>query len=289
MPLRDTAVDHCFDPITVRPDARWCMAFAAGVPDARPELYATDGDLLVHPLFPVAPEWALLAGNRSLPEGMTPGEARLGVHVGHDLHLLRPLRVGDEVTVRAQVVAVDRRSAGATQVMRFEATDGDGYVLWRTRMSTLFLGVPLDGEPAQSISDDSPPPVGVPASADTGAAPIATRPSFVGPLDAHVYSECARIWNPIHTDVVAARAAGLAAPILHGTATLARAASLVSDLAGVPLASVCRVAGRFGAMVALGSTIEVRLLAASGSTLTFDVVTHDGRRAISDGLLQISS
>jgi len=55
MPLRSTAIGHPFDPITVRPDARWCIAFAAGVPDARPELYATDAHLAVHPLFSVAP------------------------------------------------------------------------------------------------------------------------------------------------------------------------------------------------------------------------------------------
>lgn len=39
---------------------------------------------------------------------------------------------------------------------------------------------------------------------------------------AHVYTECARMWNPIHTDLAYARAAGLPGTILHGTATLAR-------------------------------------------------------------------
>ena len=42
---------------------------------------------------------------------------------------------------------------------------------------------------------------------------------------AHVYTECARIWNPIHTDRAVARAAGLPDIILHGTATLALAIS----------------------------------------------------------------
>ena len=28
MPLRETAIGHQFDPVTTRPDARWCMAYA---------------------------------------------------------------------------------------------------------------------------------------------------------------------------------------------------------------------------------------------------------------------
>ena len=43
---------------------------------------------------------------------------------------------------------------------------------------------------------------------------------------AHVYTEGARIWNPIHTDAAVAARAGLPGIILHGTATLALAVSI---------------------------------------------------------------
>ncbi len=285
MPLRSTAVGHPFDPITVRPDARWCMAFAAGVPDARPELYATDGHLVVHPLFPVAPEWEQIVTNRSLPAGMTHDEARRGLHVGHDLVLHRPLQVDESLSVRAHITAVGRRPAGASQEMLFVATAASGAVVWRTRFTSLFLGVELEGEP---VATELEWPA-TPSRARTEAAePIAVQQSHVGVLDAHVYSECARIWNPIHTDVVAARAAGLPGPILHGTATLARAVSIVTDLGGVHLGDVRRIAGRFGAMVALGSTIDVRLLGSEGDMLTFDVLNQHGKRVISGGLVQVS-
>ena len=102
---------------------------------------------------------------------------------------------------------------------------------------------------------------------------------------AHVYTECARIWNPIHTDVAAAQRAGLERPILHGTATLARGISIATELAGVPISSVTRVLGRFGAMVDLGTTITVRLLGRDDHSLAFDVLTHDGRVAVADGAL----
>ncbi len=285
MPLRSTAVGHLFDPITVRPDARWCMAFAAGVPDDRHELFATDAHLVVHPLFPVAPEWEQIVGNRSLPEGLTHDEARRGIHVAHDLVLHRPLQAGEGLSVRAHITGVGRRPAGASQEMLFVATDANGDVVWRTRFTSLFLGVELEGEPVATELEWPATPETARAEA---AEPIAVRQSHVGVLDAHVYSECARIWNPIHTDVVAARAAGLPAPILHGTATLARAVSIVTDLAGPQLGHVRRIAGRFGAMVALGSTIDVRLLSSEDDTLTFDVLDQHGKRAISGGLIQLS-
>ena len=114
---------------------------------------------------------------------------------------------------------------------------------------------------------------------------MASRSSYVRPVDAHVYTECARIFNPIHTDVAAARAAGLAAPILHGTATLARAVSIATDLVGVPIAAVSRIAGRFGAMVDLDSTIEVRVLKVDRSRFHFDVLNQAGQRAIAHGVV----
>ena len=223
-------------------------------------------DHLIHGMIDgyLAPELLFAnVANRSPPSGMTPDEARRGIHVGHDLVLHHPVHAGEELSVQAHVTAVSRRPAGATQELLFVATDASGAVVWRTRFASLFLGVELEGEPAST--DVEWPATPTLASAHN-LEPIAVRQSTVGVLDAHVYSECARIWNPIHTDVVAARAAGLPAPILHGTATLARAVSIVTDLAGVALGDVCRVAGLLGAMVALGSTIEVRVRGRVGTT-----------------------
>ena len=88
-------------------------------------------------------------------------------------------------------------------------------------------------------------------------------PSEVGIVRAsaaHVYTECARIWNPIHTDVAVARAAGLPGLILHGTATLALAVSRVvaRDLRRATPARVREIAVRFTGMVPMPSTVTVR-------------------------------
>ncbi len=105
---------------------------------------------------------------------------------------------------------------------------------------------------------------------------------------AHVYTECARIWNPIHTDLAVARAAGLPGPILHGTATLALAVSRLveRELAG-ETARVRGIAGRFTGMVSLPSTIVVRAGERRGDGLAFDVVTAAGTPLISEGVLHL--
>jgi acyl dehydratase len=282
MPLDASLVGQEFGRIEAICDARWAMAYAAGVPDARPELYDTTRHLDVHPMFPVAPEWELLVRHRSVPSTMLPDEVVRGVHAAHDLIFERPVPIGERLTITARVIAVGRRPAGASQQTLFEATGVDGRVIWRTMLTSVFRGVDLEGQPA---ADEVGWPT-QPSSRATGETARATRSSVVGPLDAHVYTECARIWNPIHTDVAVARAAGLPGPILHGTATLARAASLCTDVAGVRLSDVTRVVASFGAMVALDSTIQVRVLDQVDGAVWFDVLNQQGQRAIRDGCIQ---
>lgn len=281
MPLHADVLGFSAGSLDVAVDARWAMAYAAGVPDTRPELYDTAGTLTVHPMLAVAVEWQLLVAHRSGGSGLTAAEVRTGIHVGHDLVLDRALRSDEQIHLEARTVAVDRRRAGATQTVLFTATDSGGAVVWRTANTSLFLGVELVGEPGAVELDwpDAAPPIG------TDAEPVALRTSEVRALDAHVYSECARIWNPIHTDVVAARRAGLAAPILHGTATMARAVGIVAEVLDVPLAQVRRVAGRFSAPVDLATSIEVRVFAPEGRAARFDVLTQGGAAAISGGLV----
>jgi acyl dehydratase len=101
-----------------------------------------------------------------------------------------------------------------------------------------------------------------------------------------VYTECARICNPIHTDVAVARAAGLRGPILHGTATLALAVSRVvaRDLGGEP-GRVAEIHARFSGMVPLPSSFTVRGRPSGGRDVAFDAVGPDGRPVLSQGVV----
>jgi acyl dehydratase len=280
MPLTPELVGREVGRIEVSPDARWLMAYAAGVPDERPELFDTTSSLVTHPMFPVAPEWELIITHRTASSSMTRVEVLSGVHSAHDVIVERSVVPGERLELTATVVGVDRRRSGCTQDLVIVALDGDGRTVWRTLFTSFFRGVALDGEPT-SVD------VGWPAIPTVTPAeePIAHRTSHVRAVDAHVYTECARIWNPIHTDLAVARSVGLAAPILHGTATLARGVSIATELAGWELADVGRVAAGFTSMVDLDTTITVRLIAATPEALGFDVLTHDGRSAVSGGVI----
>jgi acyl dehydratase len=287
MPLDASRVGEVAGSLQVRCEARRLMSYSAGVPDADPALYDTGGQVRAHPMFPVSPEWELLTSARLMPASMTFDEAIRGVHAEHLVRHHSPVVPGETVTVSVTITGVDAHRAGTRQRCRFDATGADGVPRWTTWMTSLFLGVELVGEPAEI---DAPPPAIHPESLGT---PVAVATSHVSVLDAHTYTECARIWNPIHTEVAAARSAGLAAPILHGTATMARMVSVgvaLARSAGVDarVDRVAAVAGRFAAMVPLGSDVEVRLLGVDDRTLWLDVAGPNGA-AIRHGMVELTT
>jgi acyl dehydratase len=200
--------------------------------------------------------------------------APFSVHATHDLVIHRPPRAGDRLTTTARIVEVSPLRAGSLVVTRFESRDQHGAPVTTTSYGSIYRGVGCDGEPA--------PPAPAP---DPGAVRW-EEPVALGSGLAHVYTECARIWNPIHTDVAVARAAGLPAIILHGTATLALAISRVvtRDLAGDP-ARVRGVAARFTGMVPLPSILTVRGRAASRSAIHFDAVDSAGHTVLGRGVI----
>jgi acyl dehydratase len=119
-----------------------------------------------------------------------------------------------------------------------------------------------------------------------GEAELARWPIAVAGGAAHTYTECARIWNPIHTDRAVALGAGLPDIILHGTATLALAISkLVSEcLQGDP-SRVNRLGGRFAAMVLMPSTLTLVLHSDESGEISFTMLNEQGEPAISQGFL----
>jgi acyl dehydratase len=107
----------------------------------------------------------------------------------------------------------------------------------------------------------------------------------VDETNAIIYSECARIFNPIHTDPRVAKAAGLPSTVLHGTETLARAVSLItSRLPGTP-ATVEALSCRFTGMVTPGADLKVRASREYHGVVHFDVIAADGSALISAGCL----
>ena len=266
-------------------DARWLMAYAAGLGEADPRYYDTLAATgpLAHPLFSVCYEWpaAVMMRDRTIPAAL---QTR-SVHASHRLVIHRAPRASDVLLTSARVVELRARRSGTLVVTRFETVDGDGAPVTTTDYGSVYRGVsPRDlGAPSAETA--------APAHED-GASPAPLGPAAwqeVIPVPATlalVYTETARIWNPIHTDVAIARAAGLPAIILHGTATLALAVSRVvaRELDG-DAARVRRITARFTGFVRLPSTLTVRGRGRAGGAIAFDAVGPDGASVLGEGAL----
>lgn len=288
MPLNSSTVGASAEPIVHDVDERWLMSYAAGLGDTLPCYLDTlrPGGIVAHPMFPVCVEWPMVLGMRGSANasGLTHDEAVRSVHATHDLVIHRGVRPGDRLTTRATIVGVEKRKPGAFQTMRLDTVDAAGKPVCTTWQGGLFRDVEVTGEdrlPTEAPA--SPRPVEVASVRAEVNVPI-------GALAAHVYTECARIWNPVHTDIAVAKRAGLPDLILHGTATLALAVSRVLELeAGNEPERVSRIAGRFSAMVLMPSEIVVRILSREstrdGDVVRFEVRNAEGKLAVQNGLV----
>ena len=264
-------------PIAHEIDARWLMAYAGGLGETDARYYDTlaPSGPAAHPLFPVCYEWPALLALRAVT---TSDEmATRSVHATHDLVVHRPIRAGETLRTTARVTGLAHRRAGTLLTARNETVDALGRPVTTTDYGSVYRGVGFEGADA-----------GDKAAGGTFDMPseVARLPVAAPAWLAHVYTECARIWNPIHTDVAVARAAGLPGIILHGTATLALAVSEVLRHAGVDPRGVRRVRASFTGMVPLPSRLTVRVLEATeGNACLFDVLGADDAPVLSRGAL----
>jgi acyl dehydratase len=189
------------------------------------------------------------------------------------------------VTTRAVIAGIERRKPGAFEVTKFETVDEQGAPLCTTYTGNIYRQVEIAG-------DERPATMPVMLSPKTAPArPRAEQRVTVPAGAAHIYTECARIWNPIHTDAKVAAAAGLPAIMLHGTATLALAVSRIIAIegAGDP-ACVTEIYGRFGAMVFMPSELSLRVIAreridGARDAIFFEALSSEGGRAVREGVV----
>jgi acyl dehydratase len=146
--------------------------------------------------------------------------------------------------------------------------------------NSIYRAVAVDGGDA---AVDEPPTA--PPGADTPLDGNATTREVAIAREApHVYTECAAIWNPIHTERAVAIAAGLPDIILHGTATWALAGiEILRVYAACDVSRLKRFSGRFVGMVIPGETISIRHARVNESVVRFEVLTQNGAAAIDQG------
>lgn len=318
MPIPAALTELVFEPLVHHVDERWTMAYAAGM-GLNDGVYldtTRPGGIVAHPLFSVCPEWPAIVSSRTGSEslGVTAAEVQTGVHATHDVTVHRLVRPGDVLTTSMEIVAVEAKRPGARTTTLLTTVDEHGELVATTRQDAIYLGVATSG---QDRTDPNPPQPVVGAERRGEPTEVAIE---LARGAAHIYTECARIWNPIHTDPVVAQAAGLPGIIMHGTANLAHGVSAVISSVGAagsaaavgsgdtaepidPTAlwaapqrpdMVRRIQGRFSAMVALPSIITVVIWPANqnadGSrTVPFEVRNAAGEAAVGSGAVVLGA
>lgn len=285
MPLPTRLVGNTSTPVEHVVDARWLMAYAAGLGDVDACYQDTNANIACHPLFPVCLEWPAILAGRAATEGseLTSEEAARAVHAGHDLHWRAPIQPDSVLTTTSTIVGVRASRAGAISTMRLDTIDAHGALVCQTWQTSVYRGVETLGED-RSIADAPALPV---FQQDTAAD---TSVLSVSAEAAHIYTECARIWNPIHTDRAVAKAAGLPDIILHGTATLAMAVSAVvrAYASGNP-ARVSRIGGEFRGQVLMPCDLILSSHPQSDALVTFNVsISGSEQLAIRNGFVELT-
>jgi acyl dehydratase len=291
MPFDSILVGTALGPFGDDVDAGRTMGYAAGVGDLNPVYVDSlrSGGLLAHPVFPVCFAWKGLAelDQRLGNSPLQPDESVRRVHATHDMMLHRPLSVPARVRTSGMVIAAERRSPGTYIVTRHETFDTQGSPITTVYWGQIYRNVDLLGGNRRVAELPA-----VPKPAKWDGHP---RGEFALPISAglgHIYTACALGANSvnIHTDTGVAKRAGLPAPILMGTATLALSVSrIVTAEAGGDPARVARICARFGAMVLMPSEIMVRIMTrekrGAEAAIFFETLSADGGRAIRDGVV----
>lgn len=287
MPFSARRMGQTLKPTAADVSTRDILAYAAAIGE-RGERYlddARDGGICAVPFYCASLEWQVVVANRMSPDtGLTPDEVRRTVHAKQDTLFLRPIRPGDQLVTAARLVEVRQVNAGTLSVTELSTTERTSGEAVATSWSTaIYRGTALAGDP---LSLDAVPALPVdPAAALTGTC-AETRIPIPREMP-HIYSECANIWNPVHTERAVALAAGLPDIILHGTATWALAGKEIVDAyADGDGAALKRLGGRFVGMVIPGTTITVRHApdADLPNVIRYEVLAQDGLKAIDQGI-----
>lgn len=269
---------------TVLLDSRFTMAYAAGINDSNPAYFddlRPDG-LCVHPGICFSLQWAARFRPDQKPN---PRAAPFGVHASTDLLIHRPFRPGEAITTQGRVVGKRQIRPGVYNVEHYRMTASNGELVAELYYNGITRGATLDGGDA-AVADE-------PAWPAFGKVTGEPRWRIEIPIPLHAgqqYTECARIYNPIHTEPSVAKAAGLPDMILHGSATKAMSlTAVVDECFDGDATRITRLCGQLRGMVLMDSVIAVEGLAEEvidgERRVLFRTLNAEGKPAIGNGVV----
>ena len=316
MPLPISALGNqliSFKPIYI--DTRWLLSYAAGISDHNPAYLNTTSPkirptndfhiqgvqgshIIAHPIFIWAVEWQFMCLRASelytvknKPLQLSPKEKQFGgpVHYGEDIIIHRPIQATDEITSSCTLIELSRRKQGTVTNYKFQHKDKNNQPVATTWNIAYWRGVNLDT--SSSAMEYEMPPL-LPTFNDS-TTPIYEIEIAIAPYEGIIYTECSRIWNPIHSDPATAKASGLPGAILHGTATMAKCVTQIINrhVVGQDPNKVRRVVvGRFVGVVLMPSILTMRVLQIvswkkNTTAIHYDLINEQGVAAIQGGVV----
>ena len=265
-------------------DSRTTMAYASSINDVNPRYYddLREEGLMVHPCLAFSLQWA----SRFRPDQkIDPRVAAFGVHASTDLRIYRPFQAGEAITTQGKLIQKRQIPPGVYNVEKYRMVSSSGELVAELYYNGITRGATLENGDVVLEAEHAPPTV-----SESALEPLWTKELVVGLHAGQQYTECANIYNPIHTEPSVAKAAGLPDMILHGSATKAMALMAVVDecLSG-NADRVTRLTGQLRGMVLMDTKVKVECLAeevVEGEVrIAFRVLNDQEEPAISNGVI----
>ena len=270
---------------------RQTMNYAAATGDHNPCYFDDErkGGVMAPPMFAVAVTWPISEKIWDYIEAEDFPKEILMTQVHYTEHLCfhRLIRPDENLTVKGRIAAILPHKAGTLVVLRYDALDGKGNPVFTEHIGGMMRGVRCT-DAGGGLNDLPKNPDATPSGQALWETVIP-----VDPLAPFIYDGCANIYFPIHTSLKFAHAVGLPDIILQGTATLAYAIrELTNREAGGDPALLKSLHCRFTGMIFPGSAIHLQVTGVekrdAGSLIFFHVLNHEGKKAISDGVVLLA-
>ena len=265
-------------------DSRTTMAYASSINDVNPRYFddLQEEGLMVHPCIAFSLQWA----SRFRPDQkIDPRIAAFGVHASTDLRIHRPFRAGEAVTTQGKLIQKRQIPPGVYNVEKYRMVSSSGELVAELYYNGITRGATLEGGDVLLEEELEPPTV-----SGFGAEPLWTKELVVGLHAGQQYTECANIYNPIHTEPSVAKASGLPDMILHGSATKAMALmTVVDECLGGDADRITRLTGQLRGMVLMDTKVKVECwteeIVEGELRIAFRVLNDQGDPAISNGTI----
>lgn len=286
------ALGVALGPVSRTLSKRSLMSYAAAL-GATEDVYLDDlraGGIVGCPPFMVVPEWEIMNGpayRQAL--GMDDAGMWSCIHVQQDSRFFAPLTPGMTLRTRGDICEIRNTRIGCYVSVRLTSSVGEQDTpVAESWFCGIFLRHFSNGENACIASAPA-----LPRRERTGPAAPALPLMTVERGLAHLYTEAASIWNPIHTERSEAKAVGLDDTLLHGTYTWARAGLfLIRRFAAGEPTRLRRLGGRMAGKALTGSRLAIRCEASAepehAGTVYFEVVDADGTVILADGIAEFT-